>query len=155
VEVVVHELALPDGQAVSARVAHDALASQRLAQAGYIGVHAARRARRRLLAPESIGQTIRGDRLAGVKQQDREQGPLLAATDVDRVTVLAHVERPEDAELLHRRSSFAGCERPSSEVQARFMAPPRPAKHIRRRRCMHVAAPTVYWLRSADRKSVV
>ena len=74
--------------------------------------------------PERVDQTVRRDDLAGAQEQQREQRPLLARADLERLPVLRHLERAEDAELQRgvtigqAAHSLARLKRCASGVQA-------------------------------------
>ena len=67
-----------------------------------------RSGRRRRAAPELLDQTIRGDDLARVQGEKREQRALSPCAELDDATVVRHLERTEDANL---HASPIGCHR--------------------------------------------
>ncbi len=55
----------------------------------------------RMLAPELVDEHIPMNRLVRVQQQDRQQGPLLEAADVNAAPVDGNLKRPEKAIVDH------------------------------------------------------
>jgi hypothetical protein len=51
------------------------------------------------LAPQLVQDPVGGHDLVGVKQHQRQQGPLLVATQIDRLPGPLEFERTEDPEL--------------------------------------------------------
>jgi hypothetical protein len=90
------------------------------------------RARRRLLvAPERVHQSIGGDDLPGVQEQDRQELALPGPGDPDRAALVPDLERSKDAEL----HAFA----PRATVPA-AVTPPLRLRHARGRGCLLPAA---------------
>ncbi len=52
-----------------------------------------------MLAPERVDQPVRWNDPPCLQQEDREQGPLLLAAELERLAVIERLERSEDAEL--------------------------------------------------------
>jgi hypothetical protein len=64
--------------------------------------HVSERANRclgRPAGPELLDQTVGGDNLAGVKQQQRQEGALLPPLQLERASLHPDLEWAEDAEL--------------------------------------------------------
>ena len=78
------------------------LTRQRLAQAGDLHLHRLGGVGGWTLPPELVDQTVRAERLVGVQQEQRQERPLLAAAERDRVALLEDLERAENAEVHAR-----------------------------------------------------
>ena len=75
------------------------IAPERLAQIGDEVLKRADRRLRRLPGPELFDEPVRGDDLAGMKQQQRQEGALLSPFQLERAPLHQDLERAEDAEL--------------------------------------------------------
>ena len=93
-EAVDVELLLSDLQHVAAAARDEQLAIrvQRLAQLRNVDLHALRRRRGRLLAPELVDQAVGRYDLVGVDQEVREQRGALAAADIGSTLIRRHLE---------------------------------------------------------------
>jgi hypothetical protein len=67
---------------------------QRPAQVRDVGLHHLRRGRRRLFAPQPLGEAIRRDGLPRLQRQHGEHRPLLAGAELDGPVPEANLERP-------------------------------------------------------------
>jgi hypothetical protein len=83
------------------------VAAKRPPQARNPNLHRLPRRRRRRCAPELVDHAVDGNLLAGVQQEERQQGALLCTLDVYRPALAPDLERSEDAEL-HARSIVTG-----------------------------------------------
>ena len=83
---------------------------ERLAELGDVDLDRMQGRPRRAIAPEHVDQPIRRDDLAGMHQEDREDGPLLRRAQLGTRSVGACFEAPEDPELhrLPRGSATVG-----------------------------------------------
>src|SRR5439155_7074411 len=88
-------------QEIAGLASDEPAVAERLSQLRDVDVHAVQRARRRALAPERVDQTLGRNDLAGVEKQQRKQAALLVATELDRASPYAHLDRAEHEEL-HR-----------------------------------------------------
>jgi hypothetical protein len=96
------ELPLADPQPVAGRLRLDPLPAEQLAQLRDVDLQSFPTCFRRLLLPQRIDQPVGRDDLVRVQEQNRQQRPLLGATNVDRPIPLEYLERPEDSELHSR-----------------------------------------------------
>jgi hypothetical protein len=88
-----------DVEHVAGLLGTDRLAPQNLAQ---IGDEVLERADRRfgwLARPELFDEPVRGDDLAGIEQQQSQEGPPLSPRELERAPLHEDLERPQDAEL--------------------------------------------------------
>jgi hypothetical protein len=74
---------------------------QRLAQPPDVHLHGMFGARRRMPGSELVNEHITVNRLIRVEQQDRQQGPLLQAANVNSMTIDRDFERPQKAIFDH------------------------------------------------------
>ena len=78
-----------------------AVARERLAQLRDVDVDGLLGGRRRRFAPELVDQALRETNLVRMQEQRREHDPLLQRPERNRLALVEHLQRPEDAEL-HR-----------------------------------------------------
>jgi hypothetical protein len=71
--------------------------------------------RRRPPAVKILDQPVGGDDVPALKQQDREQGSLPRAAELERTSVVVDLERPQDPEVHCRAAT--GCNRPATVLQ--------------------------------------
>ena len=90
------DVAPVEPQLVAAAARHDqrAVAGERTAQVGHVGLHHLRRARRRGVTPQTLGEALGPDGVPGLEREHGEDGTLLAGAEGDRVPVQAHLRRP-------------------------------------------------------------
>ncbi len=90
------DVAPVEPQLVPAAARHDqrAVAGERTAQVGDVGLHHLRRARRRGVTPQTLGEALGPDGVLGLEREHGEDGTLLAGAEGDRVPVQAHLRRP-------------------------------------------------------------
>lgn len=69
------------------------------AELGNEDLHHLLRALRDVVAPEVIDDAIHGDDAVGVKEQQRQQGLLLASRQLDGSGVVYRLERPQNSEV--------------------------------------------------------
>ena len=74
-------------------------ARQRLAQTRDVHLQRLGRAGGRMLPPQRVDQAVRGERLVGVEQQQREQRARLGPRKREAAAVVEDLERAEDAEV--------------------------------------------------------
>ena len=94
------ELVRQDRDHVARLLREDPVPPQLSAELRHVGLDELRRARGRGAVPEALDQTLRGNDLVCVEEQEREQGARLVSLDSER-GALADLERPEEPEL-HR-----------------------------------------------------
>ena len=114
-EAVSVELLRGDGEdvAVLPRGQRRAAVRQRLAQARDLHVEHPRRGRRRLLAPQRVGDPLGRQRLVRVQQQEREQRAPPVPAQRDRAATSQDLERAQDAELHAGRVAGRGATLPA------------------------------------------
>src|SRR5262249_50752748 len=83
--------------------------------------------------PRRIDESVGGDDLVRVQQQAGEQGALLVTTEVERLSLLDHLERAEDAKL-HRRSPRRLMQRAANALKASTGEEPAAEREHRRSR---------------------
>jgi hypothetical protein len=96
-----------DGEQVAGRLrqqhrrlgARSAIRLERLAQVRDVHLQRRRRARRGVIAPQAVDQSIGGDGPVQVEEQHRQHRPLLRPAERDRQPVLERLEHPEHPEL--------------------------------------------------------
>ena len=90
------DAAVGELQLVTAAVGDDsnAVAVERASQMRHVELHHLRRARRRPIAPQSLGQAVGRDRPPRFQREHREHRPLLARAQLDRPVPEANLERP-------------------------------------------------------------
>ena len=86
---------------VAGRLRHDAIGPKELSELGDGVLEGCRCSPGRLRSPEPVAEPVRGDDLARVEEQEREQCPLIAACQPNRRPPVENLERSEDPEL-HR-----------------------------------------------------
>ena len=94
-------------QLVPGRSRHDRVGAQASPQLRDIHVHALERRRGRLRSPDVIDQSIGGNDLVRVYQQDAESGARLSLRQRHRALAAYDLQRPQDPEIkpaLHPRS---------------------------------------------------
>ena len=102
------EIAVGEGKSVAGRHGLDRCGTERAAKLRDEVLERLRSGRRRRAAPELLDQTIRGDDLARVQGEKREQRTLASCAELDDATVVGDLERTEDANL---HASPIGCHR--------------------------------------------
>ena len=99
-EAVDVELVGVDADDVARRPGDDPVGADRPAERMHMHLERARRARRRLLAPDPVDQAVGRDDVVRVEQELREQGARPRPAERDRRTVVSdHLDRPEQAEF--------------------------------------------------------
>ena len=99
-EAVDVELVGVDADEVAGRPGDDPVGADRPAKRVHVHLERARRARRRLLAPDPVDQAVGRDDVVGVEQELREQGARPRPAERDRRTVVSdHLQRPQQPEL--------------------------------------------------------
>ena len=98
-EAVEVELSGLQPQFVAGGSCHDRVGSEAPPQLRDIDVQTLGRGRRRSAAPDVIDQSIGGDDLVRVDQQDAERGARLSLRQRDRAVIVHDLERPEDPEV--------------------------------------------------------
>jgi hypothetical protein len=93
------ELAWLDPKHIATPLGEEQPIAQRLTQVRYVSLNELVRARGRLLAPELVDQAIRGNHLAPVQEQHRQQRPLLGRAQRQRAVVIDSLKRPENAKF--------------------------------------------------------
>jgi hypothetical protein len=91
-----------DAQLVAASMRQDrraAVLRQRVAEPPDVVLDHLAGARGWLIAPQALGQAIRGDRTVRLEPEHREDGALLGAAEHDRPVVDRDLQVPEDADL--------------------------------------------------------
>jgi hypothetical protein len=106
-EALAVELARLQADAVAALLRlQDAVAlpvrCQRAAQPADVHLQALGRGRRGLLAPQLVDQPLGGQPFVGVQQQEGEHRALLGTPQGQRLSLVARLERSEDAEVHGR-----------------------------------------------------
>src|SRR5437773_10009197 len=96
------ELVGLDPEQVARRLRHEDVGRNELAKLHDEVLERRRRRLRTLLPPELLDDAIAREQLAGVDQQEAQEGALLLAAKGDRALLVRHFERPEDAELEHK-----------------------------------------------------
>ena len=128
------QLPLLHAQQIAGRARDDAVGAESLSQCVHVHLQRARAARRRLLAPDAVQQTVHGDDLVRVQQEQREQRPRPLPTESHRPTVVVHhLQRPQQPELhspfrpplsrayVDRKRSSRGCSHPVQSAPRRQM----------------------------------
>ena len=99
-EAVDVELVGVDADDVARRPGDDPVGADRPAERVHVHLERARRARRRLLAPDPVDQAVGRDDVVRVEQELREQGARPRPAERDRRTVVSdHLHRPEQPEF--------------------------------------------------------
>ena len=98
-EAVDVELARLDTERITSRLRLQTVVAQDAAQLRDIVLEDLRRRRRRPLVPELVDQPVGRKGLVRMDQQKREQRPLLAAPERELSSLVADLERTEDAEI--------------------------------------------------------
>jgi hypothetical protein len=93
------ELARVDAKPVTGRLRLQAVLAQQLAQLGHVDLQRLRRRLGRLVVPERVDQTVRGDGPVPLQEERGEQRPLLRAAQLERAAVVEDLERAQDAEF--------------------------------------------------------
>jgi hypothetical protein len=88
-----------DAEQVARRAGHDQAVSERAANLRDGVLEHLRGRRRRLLSPEAVHEPVARDDLVRVQDQQREQGPLPAARELDRPAVHHQLQWTQDPEL--------------------------------------------------------
>jgi hypothetical protein len=131
---------------VPVRASNDgaAVGGERLAQPRDMRLHGLGGRGGRMVAPQLVDESIRGQRLVGMQHQQREQGALLAPAQRHRPAPGEDLQRPEDAEL-HWRSRRTYCRCAAQPRVTAALSPPRhrlaTGAGDHRRRCHPKAAP--------------
>jgi hypothetical protein len=84
---------------VRAAARGDDVRAERAAQSRHANLNGLSGGRRRIFAPQLIHQAVDRDRLAGVKQQERQQGALLCALEANLPPFVPDLEGSEDPEV--------------------------------------------------------
>src|SRR5262249_19982295 len=88
--------------------------TQDLSQLGDVNVQRLRGRLGRVVLPQRLDQRVRRDDPVGVQEQDRKEGALLRARDLDRALAIPQLEpsqnavshAPSHTTLRHRRSAY-------------------------------------------------
>ena len=121
-----------DPQHVAAILARDPIVAQQLAQPVDVRVQGLPRARRWPIPPGGFHQLISFDDAIGVQQQQRQQPPLLAPSERERVPVARdHLERPQHQEA-HREEDQITCSPARCQIFASHHHDDRAVKSTRR-----------------------
>ncbi len=84
---------------VAGRLRDDAVGSEELSELGDGVLERRRCGPRRFLAPEPVDETVGGDDIARVEEQEREQRALIAASEPHRRPTIENLERSKDPEF--------------------------------------------------------
>jgi hypothetical protein len=108
----VHVLLVGELQLIAAPVRHDShpVAVEHLAQARDVELDHLRRARRRRVRPQPLGQAVGRHRPPWLQSEHREDRPLLAGPQLDGPVLEANLERPHQPQI-HRRATLTPVER--------------------------------------------
>ena len=102
------ELVRLDPDDVAGRPGEDPFGAQRLAERMHVHLQRAGGALGRGLAPDPVDETIRGDRLVGLEQQQSEQRPRPFPAERQRNAVVSkHLQRPQQPEFHPLRPSLS------------------------------------------------
>ena len=103
------DVALGQLQLVAAAVGHDsnAVAVEDASEMRHVVLHHLRGARRQLVTPQALGETIRRHRPARLQGEHREYRPLLAGAQLDGAIPEANLERPQQPHD-HRGATLVG-----------------------------------------------
>jgi len=86
------------GEVRAAARGHD-VGAERATQSRHANLNGLSGGPRRSIAPQLIHQTVNRDRLAGVKQQERQESALLRSLETNRPPLMPDLEGSEDPEV--------------------------------------------------------
>jgi hypothetical protein len=89
-----------DANQVSGRLRDDPVRPEHLSQLRDEVLERSRGRSRRLLAPKRFDQPVGGDRSPRVEQEQREEGAVLGAAELQSCVFAGNLERAEQAEVL-------------------------------------------------------
>jgi hypothetical protein len=96
------EIATPNRLKDRGRLALAPAGLKLLPQPRYEPLHDRSRGRRRVLAPKLVDEPLRRDGLAGMKDEQREERAATSRRQVDALSPVEDVHRPQDPELHPR-----------------------------------------------------
>ena len=125
----VHALGL-DLEDIARGARHDGFRAERLSKLGDVHLDCVRSGLGRVAGPEALDELVDRDDPSGLEREHGEERAGLLPAERDRVSVLQHLQRPEELELDRPRSRSDGQRPFQSELRTEPPECPRPGLSI-------------------------